>query len=270
MDDSEVALPSAVSQPLPTTIFENIDDKLKEKVIVDEVSQIGKPEEQAASGGRKRALLVAFNYEARKEEGVPLLGTHRDAERVGRLLQDRFGYAKQDIIFIFDKGSYPNRGELLHKLKDFVSEARAGDQLFFYFAGHGDQVQSFTGTETDGFNERLLLPADPVGESAGSDVGSKEHSSDDKSIKLRREILDHRISKAGVTDNNLNKILVGNLPSGCRLTALIDACNSGTMLDLPHHHCNRLMIPDSKDDLHRSVCREESSWAEQTKHVAQH
>ncbi|KAI9431485.1 caspase domain-containing protein [Lactarius indigo] len=34
-----------------------------------------------------------------------------------------------------------------------------------------------------------------------------------------------------------------SLPNGCSLLAVLDTCHSGTMLDLPHSHCNNVYVP---------------------------
>jgi hypothetical protein len=37
-----------------------------------------------------------------------------------------------------------------------------------------------------------------------------------------------------IVDDTINNILVKRLPSGCRLTGLVDACHSGSVFDLPY------------------------------------
>ena len=37
--------------------------------------------------------------------------------------------------------------------------------------------------------------------------------------------------------------LVDRLPEGVCLTAIIDSCHSGTLLDLDHYHCNAVYFP---------------------------
>ena len=39
-----------------------------------------------------------------------------------------------------------------------------------------------------------------------------------------------------ITDDELFKILVKDLPEGCKLTAVMDCCHSGTGLDLPYDY----------------------------------
>lgn len=69
-------------------------------------------------------------------------------------------------------------------------------------AGHGSQKRDYTGDESDGMNE-TLVPTDH--ERAGQ-----------------------------LIDDELNKRLVNPLGPGVRLHALLDACHSGTGLDLPY------------------------------------
>ena len=37
-----------------------------------------------------------------------------------------------------------------------------------------------------------------------------------------------------IVDDELNTFLVNPLPQGCRLHAIVDACHSGSVLDLPY------------------------------------
>lgn len=67
--------------------------------------------------------------------------------------------------------------------------------------GHGGRSRDRTGEEVDGFNETLL----PV---------------------------DHSFSGT-IVDNDVNKMLVNRLPKGVMLHCIIDACHSGTVMDLP-------------------------------------
>lgn len=82
-----------------------------------------------------------------------------------------------------------------------VAGAKPGDVLFFHFSGHGSQQRDDSGMEADGFNE-TICPCD--------------------------------YSRAGqIVDDEIWSNLVHPLPSGVRLTALMDCCHSGTGLDLP-------------------------------------
>ena len=82
-----------------------------------------------------------------------------------------------------------------------VSDGVAGDKLFFHYSGHGGRSRDRTGEEVDGFNETLI----PV---------------------------DH-MHAGNIVDDNINKMMVNRLPKGVLLHCIIDACHSGTVMDLP-------------------------------------
>ena len=69
-------------------------------------------------------------------------------------------------------------------------------------AGHGSQKRDYTGDEADGYNE-TICPCDF--QSAGQ-----------------------------IVDDELNASLVRPIPDGCILHCLLDACHSGTGMDLPY------------------------------------
>lgn len=71
----------------------------------------------------------------------------------------------------------------------------------FHFSGHGSQQRNYTGDEIDGYDE-TLCPLDFE-------------------------------TQGMIVDDEINETMVKPLPHGVRLHAIIDACHSGTMLDLP-------------------------------------
>lgn len=76
------------------------------------------------------------------------------------------------------------------------------NRFFFHYSGHGGQAKDEDGDEDDGHDETIY----PV---------------------------DHE--EAGViVDDEMHAILVHPLPAGCRLTAIMDCCHSGSALDLPY------------------------------------
>ncbi|GBG59079.1 hypothetical protein CBR_g24422 [Chara braunii] len=86
-------------------------------------------------------------------------------------------------------------------LTKLSSRTAPGDSLVFYFSGHGVQMKDEDGDELDGFDE-CLVPLD-----------YKENGV--------------------IVDDELNLLLVKPLCDGARLHCVIDACHSGTVLDLP-------------------------------------
>lgn len=96
---------------------------------------------------------------------------------------------------------YPSRSNIARACRWLVGDNRPGDSLFFGFSGHGGQEADPTGKEADGMNS-TLIPADYM--TAGQMI-----------------------------DDEMNALLVQPLRTGARLHALIDACHSGTAIDLP-------------------------------------
>eukprot|EP00892_Ulva_mutabilis_P001307 jgi/Ulvmu1/11177/UM072_0013.1 len=154
-----------------------------------------------ASQGRKKALLIGCNYPGTSAE---LKGCCTDVQHVEYLLRSRFGFT--DITVLRDdqhnRASMPTRNNILRQMDALVRGASSGDSLFFHFSGHGSQKRDWSGDERDGMNE-TICPTD--------------------------------FRQAGqIVDDELNKHLVNPLGHGVRLHALLDACHSGTGMDLRH------------------------------------
>jgi len=93
------------------------------------------------------------------------------------------------------------RANMLNGIRWLVDGAEPGDVLFFQFSGHGGQRECTDGSEADGMDE-VLIPSD--------------------------------YQEAGViVDHELFDLMVVPLPSGCKLTVVLDCCHSGSALDLP-------------------------------------
>lgn len=151
--------------------------------------------------GRKRALLVGCNY---KGSSFALNGCINDALCVRHLLKTRFGFQDADIMLLTDDQSdpqkWPTRANMIYQMQMLVWDLRPGDSLFFHFSGHGSQVVDRSGDEVDGKSE-TICPCD---------------------FKLGGMIV----------DDELNILLVNPLPPGVRLHVVIDACHSGSVMDL--------------------------------------
>ncbi|MQM00378.1 hypothetical protein Taro_033109 [Colocasia esculenta] len=83
-----------------------------------------------------------------------------------------------------------------------VQGCRSGDSLFFHFSGHGSQRMDINSDELDGFDETLCP-------------------------------LDYEINGM-ISDDEIHTTIVEPLPTGVKLHAVIDACHSGSSLDLPY------------------------------------
>lgn len=148
--------------------------------------------------GRCKALLIGINYFGTSNE---LRGCINDVKEMKQLLVSE-GFPQSEIVVLTDdqRGRYsPTRQNILAGCQWLVAGAQQGDVLFFHFSGHGSQEIDDTGMEDDGYNE-TICPCD-----------------------MRQ-----------IVDDELWSTLVYPLPAGCRLTAIMDCCHSGTGLDLPY------------------------------------
>lgn len=121
-------------------------------------------------------------------------------------LNERFGYAREDMVTLTDDQhnpmSQPTKANILRAMHWLVKEAHPNDSLFFHYSGHGGQTPDLDGDEEDGYDE-VIYP------------------------------VDFRTS-GHIVDDEMHRIMVKGLPSGCRLTAIFDSCHSGSALDLPY------------------------------------
>ncbi|KAF9188356.1 Ca(2+)-dependent cysteine protease [Haplosporangium sp. Z 767] len=153
--------------------------------------------------GRKRALFIGINYFRQRNE---LRGCINDVKNIKAFIIRQFGFREEDTISLTDDQQdptrIPTRANIIAGMQWLVKDARPNDSFFFHFSGHGGQTVDTNGDEEDGHDETIY----PV---------------------------DHQ--RAGViVDDTLHSILVRPLPAGCRLTAIMDCCHSGSALDLPY------------------------------------
>ncbi|EIW73865.1 hypothetical protein CONPUDRAFT_68240, partial [Coniophora puteana RWD-64-598 SS2] len=109
-----------------------------------------------------------------------------------------WGYNVSDVVLLMDETTLPRRmptrKNMIDAMRWLVKDAQAHDSLFFHYSGRGGQIQDKEGVSPNGLNE-VIYPVD--------------------------------YKKAGmIADNELHKIMVKELPPGCRLTAVFDSCHS--------------------------------------------
>ncbi|RDB17417.1 Metacaspase-1 [Hypsizygus marmoreus] len=159
-------------------------------------------------GSRKKALLIGVGYSDRP--GFPQLrGTHQDVRRLKRLLERQYHFC--DITVMTDEDHVsndlqPTHANIIRQLANFYEGQQPGDQFLFYFAGHGMQIEAVEDVLEEDFKDESIISSDAI----------------------------------RILDNDLKIYLVDHLAPECRLTAVFDSCASGTVLDLPHHRCNRV------------------------------
>ncbi|XP_057502160.1 metacaspase-1-like [Actinidia eriantha] len=157
----------------------------------------------AAGHQQKKALLCGVSYEKKNHK---LKGTVNDVNRMKCLLVDLYGFPVNAIHVLTEEKNNtdlsPTKKNIQKALSWLVEDCKSGDSLVFYFSGHGLRQPDFNGDELDGYDE-TICPSDFM--TAGM-----------------------------IFDNYINTTIVKPLKEGVKLHAIIDACHSGTILDLEH------------------------------------
>ncbi|KAJ3565471.1 hypothetical protein NP233_g7607 [Leucocoprinus birnbaumii] len=137
----------------------------------------------------------------------------------------------------------PTRKTLEREMTNLVTgPIEEGDEFFIYYAGHATQrKESVPNTERDHQDECELsfmflssLSTEPSNVSDLLPMDALPVDNDPKNTVLGNALIDDR----------LREILVQPLIQadvGCQLIAVMDACTSGTILDLDHDECNKVI-----------------------------
>jgi len=137
-------------------------------------------------------------------EWPDLNGPLNDVESMHLLLRDTYGFPDANITILKDRDA--TREAILKAINNLIAATQPGDQVVFFFAGHGSQrLNSTTGVNTaaagkEEGRDQTIVPADAY--KGTYDIRDKELA------QLFNKILDDK--KA-------------------RLVAIFDSCHSGTM-----------------------------------------
>ncbi|XP_057474043.1 metacaspase-1-like [Actinidia eriantha] len=164
------------------------------------LAPLGQP---PSAHGRKRAVICGISYRNSRNE---LKGCINDAKCMKFMLINKFKFPESSIIMLTEDETDPHRRPTKHNIRMamywLVQGCQPGDSLVFHFSGHGSQQRNYTGDEVDGYDE-TLCPVDFE-------------------------------TQGMIVDDEVNTTLVKPLPRGVKLHAIVDACHSGTVLDLPY------------------------------------
>lgn len=155
---------------------------------------------------RKFAVVVGINYTG--DPSRELKGSVSDAINMEGMLRNN-GY---DTVLIIDRPGYlqPTLTIITEKLIQLLQNKVNGDNLFFYFSGHATIIpdNNIHGDEMDGYDE-LFTTID-----YNATTGEPNY----------------------LTDDVLKTLITNNLPTGVKMTCIMDGCNSGTLLDLKYNY----------------------------------
>ncbi|GMH00649.1 hypothetical protein Nepgr_002488 [Nepenthes gracilis] len=166
------------------------------------------PYNQAPAGpppsahGRKKAVICGISYRYSRHE---LKGCINDAKCMKYFLINKFQFPADSIIMLTEEETDPYKIPTKHNIRMalywLVAGCQPGDSLVFHYSGHGSRQRNYNGDEVDGYDE-TLCPLDFE-------------------------------TQGMIVDDEINATIVRPLPCGVKLHAIIDACHSGTVLDLP-------------------------------------
>lgn len=171
----------------------------------------GLPSFQCGMGSRGKALVVGIGYRGDRTVS-PLPACVNDVRVMFRVLVERFGFHRNNVTVLCDETPgvgettlyAPTRENILGGMRWLLDGAVPGESYFFFFAGHGDMVVDISGDAVETGYDQLLLPWDHMVEGVEP-----------------------------ILDDTIFELLVRSVPLGARLTAVVDACRSGTICDLP-------------------------------------
>ena len=180
--------------PLPGLPGDDGRNRRVEIVHLGTVDEVDVPP-LAQDSGRKALLIGIDAY-----QGVsPLIGPVNDAEAMHAFITADLGFDDGDVKLLTDADA--TRANILREIEEWlIGETRPGDEVFFYFSGHGFQQPDTNGDESDRFDE-TLVPVDVAVRNGETVVGM-------------------------ISDDEIAALL--NRLSGRRVTVVVDACHSGT------------------------------------------
>ncbi len=140
----------------------------------------------------KKALVVGIDKY--QNPAWNLQGCSMDAAVMSGMLQDHFDFPGNNIRLVLDERATKSKIET--RLDWLVRDAKPGDVLVFFYAGHGSQVRDRDGDELDDQKDEILCPHDLDWDNP-------------------------------LTDDILNSYFK-RVPQGVNLTVVFDCCHSGT------------------------------------------
>ena len=155
------------------------------------------------SSNKKLALVIGINYKGKNGE---LRGCITDTERIVKMLKERCNYQEEQILLLTDDTTIkPTKDNILNHINIFVNRANSEGikELWFSYSGHGSYTWNFGSDKESDSKDEALVPLDY--DTAGL-----------------------------IPDDVLNRELVRKLPKDGKLFSIVDACHSGTSLDLPY------------------------------------
>ncbi|KAF5356880.1 hypothetical protein D9756_006837 [Leucocoprinus leucothites] len=174
---------------------------------------------------RKRALLIGINYSKLPRGKGRLFKPQDDVAVMRKLLIEVYDYKPDDIVIMTDHEETPEfleptKDNITRQMINLVMKPEEGDEFFFYYAGHAIQREEKERNSERDHKDEYILPLDAIDEEGQADLNF------------------------AIEDGELKEALVQPLLDAqvrCQMIAVMDACTSGTLLDLEHDLCNQVI-----------------------------
>jgi hypothetical protein len=162
-----------------------------------------------------------------------LNGCINDINNINGFLTTQCNYKSENIRILTDaptNNNKPTKKNIEDGIRWLVSNCKAGDTLFFYYSGHGAQINDVSKDEKIGGKDEVLVP------------------------------LDYKQNNV-IVDDWLYSNMVNCVPQGVTLWAFTDCCHSGTMLDLNYNiQCNSTY---TKGQVTKNLIYNNNDWTNQ-------
>ena len=145
-----------------------------------------------------KALLVGIDYKGTRFQ---LNGCINDVASMTQFLVSKNIKSNQIYSLTDNTPVKPTKTNIINSLTKMLTDADTGDQLVFFYSGHGSTVNKANPNIFEKFDDVLLT-----------------------------------INFEYIVDDELNAIIQKNLKPGVKLFVLFDCCHSGTMLDLKYNY----------------------------------
>lgn len=160
-----------------------------------------------AHAENRYALLIGINKYIKPDASTPagqlgrssindLNGCINDVDAISEVMKLRFGFSQQNMVSLLDEQA--TRKGILDAMQALKNKCVKGDVVFIFYSGHGSQYPNKASGEADKLDE-TIVPADGI--YIGKDIRDKELAA------LFQQFID----------------------KGIILTAMIDACHSGSI-----------------------------------------
>lgn len=152
----------------------------------------------------KCALVIGINYTG--IQGAELNGCITDTKRISDFLIDRCSYSDNNIDLLTDDTLLkPTKQNIINAIKKFVQKIKDDDirEAWFSYSGHGSYLNN-------------------------NSIGDEQDNQDEALVPL------DYFNSGLIRDDELYNLMVKMIPKTCTLFAIVDACHSGTSLDLPY------------------------------------